>query len=62
VADILGSCRSWVAVEGNYTGQLARWIRMNTGLKADGVIARYDGRPLNPTYIIEHLNRVLTRV
>jgi 2-oxoglutarate ferredoxin oxidoreductase subunit alpha len=62
VADILDNCRSWVVVESNYTGQLARWIRMNTGRKADAVISKYDGRPLNPTYIIEHLQEVLVGV
>ena len=62
VADILDNCRSWISVEGNYTGQLARWIRMNTGRKADAVISKYDGRPLNPTYIIEHLQEVLVGV
>lgn len=62
VADILESCRSWVVVESNFTGQLARWIRMNTGLKASATIGKYDGRPLNPAYIIEHLQEVLARV
>lgn len=62
VEDILDSCRSWVAVEGNYSGQLARWLRMNTGRKASAIIGRYDGRPLNPNYIIGHLREVLARV
>jgi hypothetical protein len=35
---------------------------MNTGRKADAVISKYDGRPLNPTYIIEHLQEVLVGV
>jgi 2-oxoglutarate ferredoxin oxidoreductase subunit alpha len=62
VAEILENCRSWVAVEGNFSGQLSRWIRMNTGLKANAVISKYDGRPLNPTYIVEHLQEVLAKV
>lgn len=62
VADILTNSRSWISVEGNFSGQLARWIRMNTGLKPTAVIARYDGRPLNPVYIVEHLQGVLAKV
>jgi len=62
VADILEGCRSWVTVEGNYSGQLGQWIRMNTGLKPHGVISKYDGRPFNPVYILEHLQEVLARV
>jgi len=46
----------------NFSGQLSRWIRMNTGLKANAVIGKYDGRPLNPTYIVEHLQEVLVKV
>ncbi len=62
VTDILNNCRLWVSVEGNYSGQLARWIRMNTGLKAHGIVSKYDGRPLNPVYIVDHLQEVLVRV
>ncbi len=62
VADILEGCRRWVTVEGNYSGQLGQWIRMNTGLKPHGLISKYDGRPFNPVYIVEHLQEVLARV
>ncbi len=62
VTDILDRCRSWVAVEGNYSGQMARWLRMNTGRKADAIISKYDGRPLNPNYIIGHLQEALARI
>jgi 2-oxoglutarate ferredoxin oxidoreductase subunit alpha len=62
VADILASCRRWVSVEGNYSAQLSRWIRMNTGLKPAGTVTRYDGRPLNPVYIVEQLQSLLVKV
>lgn len=62
VSDILSNSRNWVSVEGNFSGQLARWIRMNTGLKPMATITRYDGRPLNPVYIVEHLQEVLAKI
>jgi 2-oxoglutarate/2-oxoacid ferredoxin oxidoreductase subunit alpha len=62
VADILANCRRWVSVEGNYSAQLSRWIRMNTGLKPVGTVTRYDGRPLNPVYIVEQLQSLLVKV
>jgi 2-oxoglutarate/2-oxoacid ferredoxin oxidoreductase subunit alpha len=46
-----------IAVEGNSTGQLSQLIRRETGVKAEGAILKYDGRPFTPTEIIERLNR-----
>jgi len=34
-----------LTVEGNATGQLARLLRRETGLQADGSVLKYDGRP-----------------
>lgn len=62
VAEILTNCKRWVSVEGNYSTQLSRWIRMNTGLKPAGTVTRYDGRPLNPFYIVEQLQRLLVKI
>jgi len=62
VADILTNCKHWVSVESNYSAQLSRWIRMNTGLKPAGTVTRYDGRPLNPVYIVEQLQSLLVKV
>jgi 2-oxoglutarate ferredoxin oxidoreductase subunit alpha len=44
-----------VAVEQNYTSQLARLIRMCTGYSVDGVINKYDGRPFSPEDIVARL-------
>ncbi|MGQ9461751.1 MAG: 2-oxoacid:acceptor oxidoreductase subunit alpha [Candidatus Fervidibacter sp.] len=62
VSEVLGNCRAWVSVEGNYSAQLSRWIRLNTGLKPFGTVVRYDGRPLNPVYIVEEVQKLLVRV
>jgi len=37
-----------IDVENNATGQLARLLRMETGLKVSGTVSRYDGRPFKP--------------
>ncbi len=53
VRHALDRCRRKVAVEQNYTGQLALLIRMTTGVAMDDVLTKYDGRPFSPREIIE---------
>jgi 2-oxoglutarate ferredoxin oxidoreductase subunit alpha len=54
-ARMLKACRHTVAVEQNYTSQLARLIRMSTGLSVDQTINKYDGRPFSPEDIVAEL-------
>jgi 2-oxoglutarate ferredoxin oxidoreductase subunit alpha len=58
VTAALGSAKRLIAVEQNYTGQLATLIRAYTGIKVDGLINRYDGRPMSPEYILARLEEV----
>ena len=51
VLDILSRVKKSICIESNATGQLARLIRTETGLKPNCDILRYDGRPITPTYI-----------
>ncbi|MGC9023993.1 MAG: 2-oxoacid:acceptor oxidoreductase subunit alpha [Chloroflexia bacterium] len=44
-----------VAVENNYSGQLADLIRMATGHAVSHRILKWDGRPLSPEYILRAL-------
>jgi 2-oxoglutarate ferredoxin oxidoreductase subunit alpha len=44
-----------VGVEGNATGQLAQLIRRETGFVIQERILRYDGLPITPKYILNHL-------
>ncbi len=46
-----------VAVEGNATGQLARLVAQQTGLRVQGRIGRYDGRPLTAEGIVREVGR-----
>jgi 2-oxoglutarate ferredoxin oxidoreductase subunit alpha len=51
----LSRCKRLVAVEQNFTGQLAMLIRMTTGVAVDDVLTKYDGRPFAPRQIISGL-------
>lgn len=53
--ELLSRARELIAVEGNYSGQLAQLIRRETGIKVDGLITKYDGLPLSPGYILAKL-------
>jgi len=57
VASVLNGESKIFVVEGNATGQLARLIRAETGIKIDGTILKYDGRPFTAAYIIEKLKK-----
>ncbi|MFA5309881.1 MAG: 2-oxoacid:acceptor oxidoreductase subunit alpha [Dehalococcoidales bacterium] len=57
VTAALKKAKKNIVVESNATGQLAQLIRQETGIKADGAILKYDGRPFSPQEIIDRLNR-----
>ena len=44
-----------VTVEMNATGQLGRLLRQETGIKPDGAVLKYDGRPMNGAYVANKL-------
>ena len=48
-----------VIVECNYTGQFARFLRGETGFKADGHIRKYDGEPFMPHHIADGARELL---
>ena len=54
-AGLLDASRNLVAVEQNYTSQLARLIRICTGKAIERTITKYDGRPFSPQDIIAGL-------
>jgi len=55
VRTALESAKRTVAVEQNYTGQLAKLIRMTTGIAMDDTLTKFDGRPFSPPEIKERL-------
>ena len=56
-AAALGGCRRTVVVEQNYTSQLAKLLRMTTGIQVDQTLNKYDGRPFAPEEIIAGLSK-----
>lgn len=44
-------------IENNASGQLARLIRMETGVKVTGTILKYDGRPFTPDFIADAIRK-----
>lgn len=55
----LASAGRTICVEQNFTGQLAKLIRMMTGHEVGGRILSYDGRPFSPNDIVAGVRRVL---
>jgi len=53
----LESAGKVVCVEGNALGQLARLIRRESGFEFHSHVRRYDGLPLTPEYIVDHIGR-----
>jgi 2-oxoglutarate ferredoxin oxidoreductase subunit alpha len=47
--------RRLVAVEGNYSSQLAQLLRMTTGIGVAGAVTRFDGRAFSPEEIAERV-------
>ncbi len=58
VAELRGAGRI-IAVEQNATGQLAKLLRMETGIQVDHRVLRYDGRPFTPEDILEGVMEVM---
>ncbi|WP_134773301.1 2-oxoacid:acceptor oxidoreductase subunit alpha [Ornithinimicrobium flavum] len=48
-----------IGVEQNFTGQLAKLIRMSTGRQLDRQILAYDGRPFSPQEILTAVEQAL---
>ncbi len=49
--------KTFITVEQNFTGQLGRLIRQETGLKTDFSILKYDGRQISAGEIVERFER-----
>src|SRR5215470_12850692 len=59
VRAILQASKRTLVVENNYTGQLARHIRAETGFTVDGKILKYDGEPFEPHHIVARVKEIL---
>lgn len=59
VMDVLRRSPRVIVVEQNYTGQLMRHIRAETGFLAHGAVRKYDGEPMEPLYVVEGVKAIL---
>ncbi len=59
IVEELRGAKRIIAVEQNATGQLAKLLRMETGIRVDHRVLRYDGRPFTPEDILEGVREVM---
>jgi 2-oxoglutarate ferredoxin oxidoreductase subunit alpha len=59
VNEVLAKSGHAIIVECNYTGQFARFLRGETGFKANGHIRKYDGEPFMPHHIVDGARELL---
>ncbi|HEV2317183.1 MAG TPA: 2-oxoacid:acceptor oxidoreductase subunit alpha [Thermoplasmata archaeon] len=56
---LLGGAKRTLLVEANYSGQLGRLIRAETGLHLSTTLLKYDGEPFYPMEIVNRATEVL---
>ena len=59
IAKNLGKAKTKIAVEMNYSGQLAGIISEQTGISIDYYILKYNGRPMTTTEVYKALRNIL---
>ena len=59
VNEVLAKSAYSIIVECNYTGQFARFLRSETGFKADSHIRKYDGEPFMPHHLVDGARELL---
>ena len=59
ITEVLAKSAYSIIVECNYTGQFARFLRGETGFKADGHIRKYDGEPFMPHHVVDGARELL---
>lgn len=58
VTQILNRAKIKIGIEQNFTGQLARLVRMETGIKMDHQITKFTGRPMSETEVVSALREI----
>jgi 2-oxoglutarate/2-oxoacid ferredoxin oxidoreductase subunit alpha len=59
ILDLLKDARHTIIVEGNFSGQFARYLRSETSFVPNGNIRKYDGEPFFPSQIVEAVKEQL---
>jgi 2-oxoglutarate/2-oxoacid ferredoxin oxidoreductase subunit alpha len=55
IAAILNGAKKLLAIECNYTGQMTRLIRAETGIEIKDRFLKYDGEPIYPKEIVDYV-------
>ncbi len=55
--EFINRVKQLVTVEMNATGQLGRLLRTETGVQPDQAVLKYDGRPMNSSYVLQQLEK-----
>lgn len=58
-ADLLRKAEKTVVIEGNASGQLAKLIKLHSGLEVDEVILKYNGLPFSVEEIVDRIRKIL---
>lgn len=59
IAKVLRRSSKKIAIEGNYSGQLAGIIREKTGIQMDHFILKWNGRPMSTDEVYEALKSIM---
>ncbi|HEY9777640.1 MAG TPA: 2-oxoacid:acceptor oxidoreductase subunit alpha [Planktothrix sp.] len=59
VSELLGKAKKKISVEVNFTSQMARYIRSETGIGMDAHINKYDGEPLEPNEVVDEVKAII---
>src|SRR5216117_4273067 len=59
VQQALGPARRKIAIENNYSAQMAGLIREKTGIAMDNTIVKFDGRPVSQNEIYEGVKEII---
>ncbi|MFW9928105.1 MAG: 2-oxoacid:acceptor oxidoreductase subunit alpha [Candidatus Thorarchaeota archaeon] len=61
VGETLRKVKKPIMIEGNYTGQMARHIRAETGFEIEEKFLKFDGEPIYPREIAEKVKEVVRK-
>jgi 2-oxoglutarate ferredoxin oxidoreductase subunit alpha len=59
VQKTLSNSRRTVAIENNYSGQMAGLIRERTGIAVDNKVLKFDGRPFSQNEVYEGVKDIV---
>jgi 2-oxoglutarate ferredoxin oxidoreductase subunit alpha len=59
VTEILNKAKKKISVEVNFTSQMAKYIRMETGVAMDAHITKYNGEPYQPKQVVARVKEIL---